>query len=269
MTHIPSAYFLKREKDSHKGDFGHVFIVAGSRGLSGAACLCAQAALRSGAGLVTVGIPEGISGIVAGKLTEAMTLPLPETRDGSLSKTAWTKIKALTGKADLIALGPGLSRHHQTQQLVRTIIRDVDIPMVIDADGLNALAGHPDILKKSKARKVITPHPGEMARLLGKRVEEVQKNRTALAKQAACMYNIITVLKGHQTVVASPEGKVFINPTGNPGMAGGGMGDVLTGIIAAMLVQGGRFFEATALAMKLSRNRQYLNCISKKKPASL
>jgi NAD(P)H-hydrate epimerase len=246
---LPSTRFLKRKKDSHKGDFGHVFIIAGSRGLTGAACLCAQAALRSGAGLVTVGIPKSVYGIVAAKLMEVMVMPLPETGNGCLGSAAFRQIKAVAARVDVLALGPGLSKEPQTQRLVRNIVKEIGLPMVIDADGLNAMAGAMNILVRRGVGTIITPHPGEMARLAGISSDEVQKNRTALAKKIASKYNIITILKGHRTVVSSPEGKTFINTTGNPGMSKAGTGDALTGIIAAFLAQGATMFDAAVLAV--------------------
>ncbi len=241
--------FLKRKKDAHKGDFGHLFIIAGSRGLTGAACLCAKGALLSGAGLVTIGIAQSQYAILCRKLTEAMTMPLPETRQGSLSLKAFSQIKKFSKDKDVLAIGPGLSRNKSTQSLVRKIISSIDIPMVIDADALNALSGHLDILKKRKALTVITPHPGEMGRILGRKTSYIQKNRRIVAKQLAGMYNIVTVLKGQGTIVADGSGKVFVNPTGNPGMAKGGSGDVLTGITAAFLGQSGNAFEAAKVAV--------------------
>ncbi|MBI4846087.1 MAG: NAD(P)H-hydrate dehydratase [Candidatus Omnitrophica bacterium] len=232
------ADFLRREKNAHKGDFGHVFVLAGSRGFTGAAVFCAKAALLSGAGLVTVGIPEGEQTIVAIKLTEAMTLALPQTNEGTLSTKAFGKINDFLKRCDMLAIGPGLSRNKSTQNLVRRIIREIDVPMVIDADALNALQDNLSLLKrKSKFLKIITPHPGEMARLVTQTTEQVQKNRRALAKQLSCMYNMVTVLKGNATVICDNKGNLTINNTGNPGLAKGGSGDVLTGIIAAFYAQ--------------------------------
>ena len=241
--------FLKRKRNAHKGDFGHLFIIAGSRGMTGAAYLCAQGALLGGAGLVTLGIAQSQNAIVSRKLNEAMTLPLPETSQGSLSLKAFSKILNSSESKDVLALGPGLSRNKSTQELVRKVIISIDKPMVIDADALNALTGHLDILKKRKSLTVITPHPGEMGRILGRKTSDVQKNRRMLAKELAGMYNIVTVLKGHRTLVADPRGEVFENTTGNPGMAKGGSGDVLTGITAAFIGQSANAFEAVKLAV--------------------
>jgi len=240
----PDIKFLKRKKDAHKGNFGHVFVIAGSPGFTGAAYLSAQGALLGGAGLVTVGIPRSSNTIVARKLNEAMTKPLSETKTGTLGLKAFYQVKKFADGVDVLAIGPGLSRNKQTQKLIRKIIAIIDKPMVIDADGLNALAGHLDILKKRKSPAIITPHPGEMGRLLNISASKVQKNRRGLAKQFSAMYNIVTVLKGQGTVVAEPLGKVYINKTGNPGMAKGGSGDVLTGIIAAFSGQCKDFFKA-------------------------
>jgi len=240
---------LKRKKDAHKGDFGHVFVLAGSTGFTGAACLCSEAALLAGAGLVTLGIPRSLNVIVARKLKEVMTYPLPENKDASLNIKAFPKIKAKLGHIDVLAIGPGLSQNKNTQCLVRKVISSIDKPMVIDADGLNALAGHLDILKQTKSNKILTPHPGEMARLLGVSTKFVQKNRKLLAKDLSSRYNVVTVLKGSGTVVAGPKNKVLVNTTGNPGMAKGGTGDVLTGIIAAFLAQGLNPFEAAKIAV--------------------
>ena len=238
---------LRRKPDSHKGDYGHVFVVAGSARFSGAAVLCAEAALASGAGLVTLGIPRSLnSAIIRIKPKEVMTLPLAETKDAALSRTAYAAIAAFAQKADVVALGPGLSQEKQTQQLVRRIIAGVHRDMVIDADGLNALAGHLDLL--AKARKglralVLTPHPGEMARLTGSTAACVQKDRKKVAKNFACRYNVVLVLKGHTTVVADSK-SLYSNMTGNPGMAKAGSGDVLTGMIASFMGQGLSAFEA-------------------------
>jgi NAD(P)H-hydrate epimerase len=240
---------LKRKAKSHKGDFGHVFIIAGSRGLTGAACLAAQACLVSGAGLVTVGIPESLNQIIECKLTEAMSLPLCQTRQASLSLSCFEEIKKFAQKTDIMLIGPGLSQNKQTQLLIRKVISKIDLPTVIDADAINALAANPEVLKKRSAATVITPHPGEMARLLGLDIGGVQKNRRTLAKKLATMYNIVTILKGYQTVVAGSQNKMFVNNTGNPGMAKGGSGDVLTGIIAAFMAQGLTAFDASMLAV--------------------
>ena len=247
---------LKRKQDTNKGDYGHVFAIAGSLGMTGAAYLTAQAALLSGSGLVTLGIPKSLNTILARKLVEVMTKPLPETKEQSLSVKAFSEIEKFIKlrKPDVLAIGPGLSQNNETQALVRKIIAKIDLPMVIDADGLNAIAGHLDLLATSHytlATKIITPHPGEMARLLGIGVAQVQKNRKNIAKEAVAKYNVIVVLKGHGTVMAGPKGHVYINNTGNPGMASAGCGDVLTGMIASFVGQGIEPFEAAKLGVYL------------------
>jgi len=240
---------LQRKTNSHKGDFGHIFILAGSRSYSGAAVLCAQAAMRSGAGLVTLGIPRGINNaIIKIKTPEVMTLPLAQTSAGSLSLKAFSKIKNFVKKIDLLVIGPGLSQDKSTQSLTRKIVRNIDKPLVIDADGLNALAGY---LKYLKNNAILTPHPGEMARLLGISVKEVQGNRKDIAIKFSRHYKLTLVLKGHNTIVSDYQGNLYINKTGNPGMSSAGCGDVLTGMIAAFLGQGLDKFSASKYAVYL------------------
>ncbi|MCK9595553.1 MAG: NAD(P)H-hydrate dehydratase [Candidatus Omnitrophica bacterium] len=240
---------LRRKADSHKGDFGHVFILAGSAGLSGAAVLCAKAALRSGAGLVTLGIPASLNGpIIKIKPPEVMTLPLPETKEISLSPAAYNKIKEFSRKTDIIAIGPGLSQNKATQELILKVIAGIDKPMVIDADGLNSLGKQ---RKQFRGNIILTPHPGEMSRLTGLPVPVIQKNRKKVAKEFANEYNVEIVLKGKNTLVADNKDNFYVNKTGNPGMAKAGSGDVLTGIIAAFLGQGLNLFQAAKYAVYL------------------
>ncbi|MCM8791661.1 MAG: NAD(P)H-hydrate dehydratase [Candidatus Omnitrophica bacterium] len=228
-----------RKLDSHKKDFGHIFILAGSPRFSGAAVLCAEACMRSGAGLVTLGIPKGLNNaIIKIKPKEVMTLPLEETQKGNLSFINYNKIKRFLRDIDVVVIGPGLDKHISTQRLVRKLIYEINRPMVIDADGLNALVGHLDLLRVlCFSTRILTPHPGEMARLLDKTTEEVQRERKDIAKSFSKRYNCILVLKGYRTVVSEPNGRVYINKTGNPGMSTAGSGDVLTGMIAAFLGQ--------------------------------
>lgn len=240
-----------RPKDSHKGDYGHVFVLAGAVGLTGAAYLTSSASLLAGSGLVTLGIPESLNVIVATKLTEVMTLPLPETKEMTLSLKALPKIRKVLSKVDALAIGPGLSQHFETRKVIRNLLPLIRIPAVVDADGINAIAGGIDILKKLKTRVILTPHPGEFARLLGLSVDKVQKNRISLAKSFAARYNVTLILKGYQTIVAAAEGVAYINETGNPGMATAGSGDVLTGIIAAFLGQRIDYFPAAKYAVYL------------------
>ena len=231
----------KRKKETNKGDYGHVFIIAGSPGFTGAAALCSQAALLCGSGLATLGIAKGLNTILARKLTEVMTKPLPETSAGTLSEKAFPQVMKFSSKADCVAIGPGLSRNPGTQKLVRKLIVSLEKPMVLDADGLNAIEGQAQLLKRAQAPVIVTPHPGEMARLSKERV----------AKTFANKYNVVCVLKGHRTVVARPDGKTYVNTTGNPGMAKGGTGDVLTGMIASFIGQGIGPFEAASLGVYL------------------
>jgi len=246
---------LSRKTNSHKGDFGHIFILAGSLRFSGAALLCAESALRCGAGLVTLGVPEKlVNAIIRVKPKELMLLPLSQTPQGSFSVKSYKKIKDFLKKIDVLIIGPGLGQHSSTQKLVRKIVTDIDKPMVLDADGLNALAGHLEIFSAIRSKpfsKILTPHPGEIARLLGKSIEEIQKNRKNIARSFAIRYNCILVLKGNKTVIADHKGKIYINNTGNPGMATAGSGDVLTGIIASFLGQGLDAFSAAKYAVYL------------------
>ncbi len=228
----------ERKADSHKGDYGRVLVVAGSPGMTGAAYLCAQGALKSGSGLVTTGIPESLNQIMEIKLTEVMTLPLLETPAGYLSVRAQDKILEFAKKCNVVALGPGIGEEDEPQILTKGLLKAIDKPLVLDADGINALGGDLTILKERKARSVLTPHPGEMARLTGKSIEDVQADREGAAKVLAEQTGAVVCLKGHKTVVASPDGKVYTNDTGNSGMATGGSGDVLTGMITSFIGQG-------------------------------
>ena len=225
-----------RAPDSHKGDYGRVTVIAGSRGKTGAAHLSAMGALRSGAGLVTVATPGCCLPIVAAMAPEYMTEPLPEGKDGSLSAAAVDAVLAL--QHDVIACGPGLGRDAGVASFVSTLIDRATVPLVLDADALTVLADDPAILEGREDREIIiTPHPGEMARLIGSSVDDVQGNRIEVAGNFAATHRVYVVLKGHRTIIATPEGHIFINPTGNAGLATGGTGDVLTGMIAAWLAQ--------------------------------
>jgi NAD(P)H-hydrate epimerase len=233
-----------RRRDAHKGDFGRVLLIAGSRGMAGAAALCARAALRAGAGLVYLGAPESLNDILQTKVDEVITRPLPQTDAGTLSADALPLIEAHLRDCDALALGPGLSRNPATAELVRRLVRACTKPMVLDADGLNAVSEEPECLVRSAAPAVITPHPGEMARLMGSDIPAVQVDRLEAARTAAKRLGCVALLKGARTVIATPEGQVRICPTGNPGMASGGTGDVLTGMIAGFLGQGMSPFDA-------------------------
>lgn len=230
----------KRAPESNKGDYGHVGVLAGSRGMVGAPGLVARAAQRVGSGLVTVLTSASAQPILAGKLDEQMTLPLPEA-DGAVSEAAWDKISEFAKKATVLCIGPGLTMSPETVKLIGRILQELELPIVLDADGLNALALQPGIIeqrtKNSDSILILTPHPGEAARLLGSTIEEVQADRVKSVRELARRYDAVAVLKGRHTLIANPEGQVYINTSGNPGMATGGMGDTLTGIIGGILAQ--------------------------------
>jgi len=231
---------LAREPTAHKGHFGHVLLVAGSRGKTGAAALGGKAALRMGAGLSTVATAASALPTVASMVPEIMTEPLAETDSGSISSRAldYGRFAKLAEDKTVLALGPGLSTHPETVQFVRTVVEQFDCPLVLDADALNALVGKLEILHRRRAAQVVlTPHPGEMARLLGTTSAEVQRRRVETAQKLAQQYKVFVILKGHRTLVAAPDGQVYVNPTGNAGMATGGVGDVLTGMVAGAMAQ--------------------------------
>ncbi len=240
---------LRSKKDSHKGDYGHVFVLAGSLGMTGAAYLCSEAALVSGSGLVTLGIPKSLNDIMEVKLTEVMTLSLDETPEKTLSVKAKNDILAFASKSNVCAIGPGLSVNKSTKELIKKILPSIDKPVVIDADGLNALESNVDILKKRKAPTVVTPHVGEMKRLMGKVKKDAKNFKENVAKEFSLKYNVVVVLKGHKTVVAAPNGALFVNNTGNSGMSTAGCGDVLTGMIASFIGQGIDPYGASVLAV--------------------
>ncbi len=224
-----------RNQDTHKGDYGRVLIVAGSMGKTGAAHLAATGALRAGAGLVSVATPSACLPIIAAMAPEYMTEAIDENPDG-LAVDAVDDL--LDAPHDVLAIGPGLGQRPGTRAFIHALVDRATLPLVVDADGLNAFAGQPDLLAGREGREVIiTPHPGEMARLVGMSTEEVQANRLDIARTFASTHQVYVVLKGHRTLIATPDGSIFINPTGNPGMATGGTGDVLCGMIAASLAQ--------------------------------
>jgi len=228
----------RRKPSNHKGDFGHVLVVAGSPQYTGAAHLCGEGALRSGAGLVTLAVPKSLRPVYQIKGTEYMTLGFPETDTGTLGFEAYEGIMEFAEKVDVIALGPGLTTHPDTMKLIKKIISTSDKPLVIDADGINAIADELLVLRKAKAPLILTPHPGEMARLLHTSVKSIQSDKWKITKELADKYGLTIVLKGFRSIIAGTGKKIYINSTGNPGMASGGMGDVLTGIIAGFVAQG-------------------------------
>jgi ADP-dependent NAD(P)H-hydrate dehydratase / NAD(P)H-hydrate epimerase len=237
-AHAIASQLRDRASDTHKGTYGHVLIVAGGLGKTGSGALASMAALRTGAGLVSYALPHSLNAAMEAKLTEAMTIPLPESEPGLLGEEASKRIvEWLEGKSALI-LGPGLGTHPQTVRCVHEVLRQVRLPTVLDADGLNALAIDPESIGNIQAPLVLTPHPGELARIRRTTTAEVQANRLAAAQETARACKAVVVLKGAHTVIAEPGGTLYINLTGNPGMATAGSGDVLSGMIGALLGQG-------------------------------
>ena len=252
-----------RPRDSNKGLYGHVLVIGGSLGKAGAAAMAGFSALRAGAGLVTVATAHSILPTVASFHPELMTEPLEETGDGTISVHALELLQQLAEKKTVLAIGPGISRNEETAEVVRTVVSESDVPVVLDADGLNAFEGRAeDFNRKGRKRTakgaeksptlVLTPHPGEMARLTGLSTKDIQRDRVNIARKFAQQHQVILVLKGDRTIVASPDGQAWVNPTGNPGMATGGTGDILTGIIAGILAQNpNRAFESVLAAVFL------------------
>ena len=231
--------------DAHKGNRGHVLFVGGSTGLTGAVTLSALASLRAGVGLTTVAVPRSLNGIMEVKLTEAMTKPVADTGEGSFAIEALEEVVHLSTGMGVLAVGPGIGRHPETGEFVKALLKSVKVPVVVDADGLYPFSGNPSLLKGREGPTIITPHPGEMGRLMGISTAQVQSDRVATARACARETGAIVVLKGAATVIAEPpngngpaDGDVWINCTGNPGMATGGSGDVLTGVIAGLLCRG-------------------------------
>jgi len=228
----------RRSAAAHKGHTGHLLVLAGSPGKTGAAALTATAAMRTGVGLVTLGVPQSLNPVLETMVTETMTVGLPETADGALDETAHKSVISLMAGKRCLAMGPGLGTHKSTGRLVRRLIEESPIPLVVDADGLNLIAPEPSVLSRQRSPIVLTPHPGEMARLSGHSTADIQDDRVGHARAFAERHQVHLVLKGAATVVARPDGTVYVNATGNPGMAAGGMGDVLTGLIAGLVTQG-------------------------------
>ncbi len=226
-----------RPAESNKGNYGHALVVGGSLGKAGAAAMAGMAVLRAGAGLSTVATPKSVLGTVSGFHPELMTEPLPETDSGTISTSARDRIEELAKGKTVLAIGPGVSRDSQTAEMVRGLVARLRLPMVVDADGLNAFEGRTGELNGKGRTLVITPHPGEMARLAGCSIADVQKDRLGTARKFAREHELIVVLKGHRTLVVQPDGEAWVNTTGNPGMATGGTGDILTGMVAGMIAQ--------------------------------
>jgi NAD(P)H-hydrate epimerase len=231
-------HFPRRPREGHKGSYGHLLLIAGSIGKTGAAALAARAAMRAGVGLATVATAAAVQPVVAGLLLEAMSEAVADTPAGSIALEARERLGELAERRDAVALGPGLGLDEDTQALARSLVFECARPMVVDADALTALTGHLDRLRGAPAARCLTPHPGEMARMLGATVADVQRDRIASARQFATAWEAFVVLKGATSVIGLPDGTVLLNPTGNPGMASGGTGDVLTGILGAFLARG-------------------------------
>jgi len=242
-----SNWLPQRPLIGHKGSFGHLLLLAGSPGKTGAAALAGEAAVRGGCGLVTVAVPAAVHDVLEVKLTEAMTCPLAD-QDGYLSTAAQDAIAELLKDRQALAVGPGLGQSEGLSELLRWLVRSCSLPVVIDADGLNLLAGQLESLQQRQGpAPVLTPHPGEMARLCGKSVAQIETNRYQVALEFATEHDVVLLLKGARTVVAAPDGRVALNGSGNSGLASGGSGDVLTGLIGALLAQGLEPFAAAAL----------------------
>lgn len=227
-----------RAADSHKGTYGHALVIGGSPGMTGAVMMASLAALRSGAGLVTAAVPESLAAVVDSNLMEIMTAPLAQTGQSTIALEALPAMENLLGTSSVCAIGPGMSRYPEAGTVVRFVLEKAGVPVVIDADGLNALQGDSTVFKNRQVPVVLTPHPGEMARLTGKSIEEIQSNRIEIACTFAHEWGVCLVLKGNKTIVANPAGEVYINISGNPGMATAGSGDVLCGVIAGLMAQG-------------------------------
>jgi hydroxyethylthiazole kinase-like uncharacterized protein yjeF len=230
--------FPARPAAAHKGTFGHVLVIAGSAGKTGAAALAALGALRAGAGLVTLAVPASLHDILETKLTETMTVAVPETEARTVAREALNAILDLAQGKDAVAIGPGLGTHPSTQAVIRELVTRLPMPLVVDADGINALAGADDCLRRAAGVRVLTPHPGECSRLVGLPADAVLRERIPLVQRTANDLRATVVLKMARTLVGHPAGGVAIVPTGNPGMATGGSGDVLTGVIAGTIARG-------------------------------
>ncbi len=239
-AHDFASLVAERPRESNKGNYGHVLVVGGSLGKAGAAAMAGMSALRAGAGLATVATAKSVLSTVAGFHPELMTDPLPETADGSIARDALARAGELAKGKTVLAIGPGSSRVSETSEFVRSLVTKAQLPVVLDADGLNAFEGRVEELNGKDRILVITPHPGEMARLAGCTIPEVQKDRLGVARRFASEHNLIVVLKGHRTLVVRPDGEAWVNTTGNPGMSTGGTGDILTGMVAGMIAQNPR-----------------------------
>ncbi|MDP7236665.1 MAG: NAD(P)H-hydrate dehydratase, partial [Candidatus Latescibacteria bacterium] len=235
----------------HKGDRGRVAVVAGSVGMAGAAVLTSKAAMRAGAGMTILGAPVSLVDVMAMKMTEVMIRPLPETTARTTGLKALSNIEDMTSWADVLAIGPGLSQHQETTELIRQVVHRSPLPVVLDADGINAFIDHTELFSACASDIVMTPHIGELSRLTNRTAQEIMNDRIGIAKQTAQSLDVTVILKGACSVIADPTGRVSINPTGNPGMATAGSGDVLTGILSALISQGLPVWDAARLGVYL------------------
>lgn len=242
---------FNRPDDANKGTLGSLLCICGCYGMAGAAIMAGKAALRCGLGLLKTALPKSIYPIAAGAIFESVFFPLEETSDGKISKSNIDFLLCEAKKSSAVLIGCGLSVCDDTAELVNSFIENCTKPLVLDADALNCVAKNPDILKKAKVPIIITPHPGEMARLVKLTPKAVNENRAEISADFAKEYGVVTVLKGSGTIIASPEGRVMINRTGNSGMATGGSGDVLAGMTGSLLAQGAKPFDAAAAAVYL------------------
>lgn len=241
----------ERSSYDHKGRFGHLLVIAGSRYYTGAGKMSACAGMRSGVGLVTLAVPATIIDVIASSLMEIIFYPLPSTKEGTFSEEGAEKAIELSKDKNAVLIGPGLSQHPSTINFVKKVLPNIDVPLVIDADGLNAISDNPGILRMCKGTPILTPHPGEMSRLIKKSTRDIQQDREQCAIDFAKQMGVVVVLKGHHTVIASPDGKYSINMTGGHGLSKGGTGDVLAGLIAGLVAQGMLPYHASQLGVWL------------------
>ncbi|MGE5381066.1 MAG: NAD(P)H-hydrate dehydratase [Methylocystaceae bacterium] len=231
-------YLPPRQQATHKGDYGHVLVIGGCSDMMGAVIMCSQAAMKMGAGLVSAAVPEPIRFAAAAQIPQAMTIALPATARGQIAKAALDPLITALQEMKSAVMGPGMSRYDEGKDLIAGIIGNTPVPLIIDADALNMLQSQPEVLRSASAQLILTPHPGEMARLTGMDINYIQGHRVEAACNFASEYGVVLVLKGSRTIIAVPSGDVYINPSGNPGMACGGSGDVLAGMIAGLVAQG-------------------------------
>jgi len=239
-----------RDDNSHKGDYGKILLVAGSTGMTGAAVLTARSCLKMGSGLVTVGVPSSLNSILENKLVEVMTYPLSQTESGNLGNGAFNEIKELISARDVLAIGPGLGTNYEVVAIINQLLTDLDKTIILDADGINNI-DNLKLLKERTNPTILTPHPGEMSRLIDQPIEEIEANRIKVARDFASEYGVVLVLKGSRTVIATPTGEIYLNYSGNSALATGGSGDVLTGLVTSLVGQGLTPANASVLAVYL------------------